>query len=228
MKRILLISIILLTVLLSVFADTYSYNGSGSEFAGASVKLSLSVTKDTWLKAIGETADTSVVFVGFYDKEDKDSTTDSSDTLKFTEIYGGTVKSGGTNYYKYTADASFMIYIYCLSNSAVTVKLEWTNMTNTDSKVQAAITSSTNPYATTISYGITKEIAYLVKQVGASDSISSGTVIYTSNPSDGIFDHEDISFTAKAAYRINADTVNNWNKDKKTFTGTMTVKVSSN
>ena len=226
MKRILLISIILLTVLLSVFADTYSYNGSGSEFAGASVKLSLSVTKDTWLKAIGETADTSVVFVGFYDKEDKDSTTDSSDTLKFTEIYGGTVKSEGTNYYKYTADASFMIYIYCLSNSAVTVKLEWTNMTNSDSAVQSAITSSANPYEASISYETTKEIAYSVKQ--GVNEISSGSVIYTSNPSDGIFDHEDISFTAKAAYIINADTVNNWNKDKKTFTGTMTVKVSSN
>lgn len=215
MKKISILLLILILVSLSsvLYADAYSYTGAGNEFSGASVKLPLSIDKTTWLKRFSTWPDNSIAFVGFYDL-------DENETLYFSEMQTG----NDLNHIHYTASASFKVYIYCLSNTAVNVKLKWTDMSCngfTD------INSSSNPNATSINYDRNGVIAYVVENIDDDSSVGNDSVIFTSNPSTGIFSHKDISLSGFAAYEISTSVVGTTEWTTKNFTGTMTVYVGT-
>lgn len=219
MKKISILLLVLVFLSSVLYADSYSYTGSGSEFSGASLKLPLSVDKSTWLS--NPTTDPtkpsktqeSIVFVGFYDLEEKE-------TLYFSETQTG---SDLNNIY-YTASSSFMVYIYCLSNSVVNVKLKWSDMSCSGF---TDINSSSNPTAGTITYDKNGVITYVVENVDDKSSVANDSVIFTSNPSTGIFSHKDVSLSGFAAYEIPTSVVGADGWTKKTFTGTMTVYVGT-
>lgn len=219
MKKISILLLVLVFLSSVLFADTYSYTGSGNEFSGASLKLPLSVDKSTWLSNPtsdpGKPSKTqeSIVFVGFYDLEE-------GRTLYFSEMQTGS----DSNYIYYTASASFMVYIYCLSNSAVKVKLKWSDMSCSGFD---DIKSSSNPTATTITYDKSGVITYVVENVDDKSSVANDSVIFTSNPSTGIFSHKDVSLSGFASYEIPTSLVGAAGWTKKTFTGTMTVYVET-
>lgn len=210
MKKISILLLILVFLSSVLYADAYSYTGAGNEFSGASVKLLLSINKDTWLKESSTEDNLSIAFVGFYDLNE-------NETLYFSEMQTG----NDLNYIHYTASASFKVYIYCLSNTAVNVKLKWSDMSCSGFK---DIKSSSNPNASTISYDKSGAIAYVVENIDDHSSVVNDSVIFTSNPSTGIFSHKDISLSGFAAYEISTSVVGG---ATKTFTGTMEVYVGT-
>lgn len=213
MKKISILLLILVSLSSVLYADAYSYTGAGNEFSGASVKLPLSINKDTWLKSYPSGSDNSIAFVGFYDLNE-------NETLYFSEMQTG----NDLSYIYYTASASFKVYIYCLSNTAVNVKLKWSDMSCSGF---TDIKSSSNPNATSISYDKSGVIAYVVENIDDHSSVGNDSVIFTSNPSTGIFSHKDISLSGFAAYEISTSMVGATGWTTKTFTGTMTVYVGT-
>ena len=186
------ICFIVLAVFVVPAADVTTYNGGGAEIPTSSLSVDFVIDSE---QALRESQDTKATpkELFFYGFYLNDSNIVSG-KLTFIENASGSTSSE----VKYNATASFSLYLYILSNNGYKFTLSWTDLTPTDSSVSL------------------KKIAYTV------GGKTTGYTFYTFDPTNGIFHHDNWSFSAKTDTYTIANGVGT-----KEYTGTMTLTLTT-